>query len=315
MNNKKVNSTIKAVILSVISIFLIIVLAVGVGTHRLGKFVKNEIVDSVFNKEETTSAADQTGANQTGDYSTTIPAFQEDGKSSTISAQGITKLDIEWASGTVIVDSTSDGNDIKILQDSNSTESYISNQNGELTIKCCASNLTHSKSCNKIIKILVPSTVALNEIDVSAASATAQIKANAQKIDVETMSGAITVEADAKTVDLKSTSGSIHFNGIASAKTELNTVSGEIDFYSSQIPPQLDFETVSGEINANVQKNEPVKIQMKTVSGNFNCNSEVLDVQIDKNNYYATSKNTNAQTVYKTIEIETISGNFNYIAS
>ncbi len=208
-------------------------------------------------------------------------------------ASTIKHIDIDWISGNIIIDRSSDNN-ISFIEeiDENLSDDlklhYFLNGN-TLYIKFAkATKLLSFNGNKKNLYIKIPSSIVLDSFFCNMVSANITIKnLNADTVHIDSVSGIIyNYNVTSKFVTLDSTSGNIMAKGLISKELSIDSTSGKVTLENVNCE-EIDIETTSGDISTtNVEtlslsadssssvvtlrfKTIPTEVEVSTISGDI----------------------------------------------
>ena len=165
----------------------------------------------------------------------------------------INEISIEWVAGSVTV-IEGEGDEIQI------SESYDGSdddqmlrwkvEDGELDIQYAKPILFgNGPSLRKDLTVTIPSsmTSGLDEIHVSAVSATQSIAVSARELDIDSVSGTVEVKGSFRSVNLDTVSGDLNFEGTV-RDLDLDSVSARAVVRLTEQADSLEVDTVSGNV-------------------------------------------------------------------
>ena len=164
----------------------------------------------------------------------------------------ITKIEINWLSGSIQIRSDPDALGIEVQETNLSDSRYplvCSKENCTLKIDFCEDSLLSRTNLKKDLILLLPPDFSLDSLEVDAASATLEVK-----------------DLTIRDVEVDSASGECHFDGCTVEQLDVDTASGDIRFQGSL--DVLDCEGASASIYA-VLDNVPSRISVDTMSGDL----------------------------------------------
>lgn len=237
-------------------------------------------------------------------------------------------LDIDWVSGSVEI-RTHDKNTVEFYEESDQTipEEYQMRymvDGDTLRIKFCASGRWDDwKYLSKHLTVLIPETLALEEIGVDTASAETSIRTvNVKEVEVDTVSGNVNISDmdDLRNAEVDTSSGNVVIKtGDTAESLKIGTVSGSVEITADRLKA-FEIETVSGTVRLTVAEDSAGEIE--SVSANVNILlPETVGYEID---YSSVSGKFGSDLDYEVkndryrsgdggcrIEVETVSGNLN----
>lgn len=207
-------------------------------------------------------------------------------------AQNITKIDIEWLSGSVLIQGY-EGTSVQFGDDySGNQAKYMMTydaKNERLTISYADGfSLLALNLPEKNLTVLVPQGL-IRELDITTASADVTVE-NAQitDVEVETASGEIHLQ-NLTARDVSATSASGDVTGSDLTATELSaelvsgkgsfsgdfqevdteSVSGDVLIVAAELPRQMDCSSVSGGIEVQLSPSQTVTVSLESISGDL----------------------------------------------
>ncbi|MDE7260822.1 MAG: DUF4097 family beta strand repeat-containing protein [Oscillospiraceae bacterium] len=200
------------------------------------------------------------------------------------------KLDIEWASGTVSVQSWG-GEEIQIQEYSHSeltarNSMVVTDEGDELTIRYRDGTSLGNVKGDKWLAVLLPDGM-LEELEIETTSANVQLLGLEQgEIGVSTASGNVTV------------------SGCYALKAEIETISGEIDI-SGLYADELDASSTSGYIYGDVNCGD---IEISTTSGRVSLYTNGGEEHVSLNTISGDIWLSVSSAAIRSIDVETVSG-------
>ena len=235
----------------------------------------------------------------------------EYGSGSTFTSGSIKKLDIEWAAGTVFVQSWPQ-DDIMVqefshLELTDRNMMVVEEKGDELTIRYREGSSLGSVKGDKWLTVMVPDRM-LEKLEIETTSAEVWLNDLEQgELDVSTASGHIYLsECYFATAELETISGEVNLSGVYAEALDVATTSGHVsgDAHCADV----EAETISGDIHLNTWENTET-VDISTTSGDVWCsisNTAIRSVGVD-----TTSGNVSLSLPYDvgfTLEYSTISG-------
>lgn len=232
------------------------------------------------------------------------PVVDVVGDTYAVAADGIRDINIEWVSGTVIIEA-GEGDDIVFAESSTSELEEVEKltytlRNGELTITFAQQGLkTFSKTKNLTVQL--PAELVLNEIEVDTVSAAVEISGGtAIELNLESTSGNFLVNGSFGKVSAETISGEVTLEG-SFASIEVDTTSGNLTVEESGTLAKLDVETVSGDVELSLPATAAFDLHYETASGELDSGGFALKQTSGEN--YTVGGGGNR------FEVETVSGN------
>ncbi len=165
----------------------------------------------------------------------------------------INEISIEWVAGRVTV-IQGEGDEIVISEtyDGDDDDQMLrwKVEEGELTIKYSKPVLFGSvSSARKDLTVEIPSSMALglDEVHISAVSATQSISVPARELDIETVSGNVDMKGSFGTVDIETVSGNLAFEGSVK-DLSIDCVSARAEVRLTEQADSVEVDTVSGDV-------------------------------------------------------------------
>ena len=195
-----------------------------------------------------------------------------------IPAREINEIAIEWAAGTINIQ-TADTDTITFQEAGNqNAEPMVYRQNGnKLTIEYQASKIHFgfSVSNNKELTVIVPRDWYGHQLSVDAASADLFINGlTADDVDLNMASGDCHIsQCDITDLDLDCASGEIYYVG--TLKTlDCSAASGKVTAVLENIPSSIDFDGASADLELTLPEDAGFTVELDTLSGHFDCEFE-----------------------------------------
>lgn len=241
------------------------------------------------------------------------------------SLDGVTDIEIEWLNGHVTL-ATHTGDSVTFSEIANRdtdehTTMYYYLEGTTLHIKYCESGLRTLSQITKYLTVVVPETLALDDVEISTVSAGVRIEdITVDKIEVSTVSGGIYLgNAMARRVQCESVSGYVEGNlppvGVESISVSsvsgnvrfsadvrdfsAETTSGDVSLSAKLAPSALSVESISGNVTLFLPESISARIDFDSVSGN--ASSGIPHTTDDKKMIFG-----NGDCEY---DVETVSGN------
>lgn len=238
------------------------------------------------------------------------------------SAMNVSEIDIDWISGDVKVEYSSDVSDIEFSENCESDidsdlEMHWWVDGSTLKIKFAKSGARLTNEPPKTLTVEVPYELEGISVTTVSANITTEI-ITAKEAEFDTVSGEIsTPMCFYNEVDADSVSGDIHIQTNAEADIDIDTVSGYVtvlsgikdlsistvsgnaEVYSYTAEFDAEFDTTSGDIIVHVTERAGLELEFDTVSGDFES-----DVELS----YKDGKYKRGDKGAK-IEVDTVSGN------
>lgn len=175
-------------------------------------------------------------------------------------AAQVSSLEIDWLNDTVVVKAW-DGDKVAISETSNTllndttTMYHYLDRKGNLHINFMKPKTKNSSLPNKQLLVLVPRTLRLDEVEVNGVSLTIRIDSIA-----------------CDDMELNNVSGNVTMNECRVGSLELNTVvSSFFTAYFSQIPEEIELNSVGATTELYVPEDAGMTIEMSGLSSNFKC--------------------------------------------
>lgn len=219
-----------------------------------------------------------------------------------ISAQGISRVEIHWPAGTVTVE-PGDGDAITLTETGADEEKYELRylvEGEQLTIRFAKAG-TYRSLPSKQLTITLPG--ALGDLVVETVSASVEIPAlPIQGIGLETVSGQCTVAGDPTVFEWESVSGALTFTGSA-MEIQGDSISGSAEFHLTKTPSRFTCDTVSGDVFLTIPGERSFEAKLDTTSGDLRC--ELPTETMGKNTLSYTADGDTASFI-----VDTVSGDF-----
>lgn len=232
------------------------------------------------------------------------PVVDVVGDTYAVAADGIRDINIEWVSGTVVIEA-GEGDDIVFAESSTSELEEVEKltytlRNGELTITFAQQGLkTFSKTKNLTVQL--PAELVLNEIEVDTVSAAVEVTGGtAIELNLESTSGNFLANGSFGKVSAETISGEVTLEG-SFASIEVDTTSGNLTVEESGTLAKLDVETVSGDVELSLPATAAFDLHYETASGELDSGGFALKQTSGEN--YTVGGGGNR------FEVETVSGN------
>lgn len=195
-----------------------------------------------------------------------------------IPAREINEIAIEWAAGTINIQ-TADTDTITFQEAGNqNAEPMVYRQNGnKLTIEYQASKIHFgfSVSNNKELTVIVPRDWYGHQLSVDAASADLFINGlTADDVELNMASGDCHIsQCDITDLDLDCASGEIYYVG--TLKTlDCSAASGKVTAVLENIPSSIDFDGASADLELTLPEDAGFTVELDTLSGHFSSEFE-----------------------------------------
>lgn len=195
--------------------------------------------------------------------------YEYSGGMNSLPAGSIDTLDIQWAAGTVLVQSWS-GDEIQLQEFADAdlserTAMRLEQDGGTLSVRYRNSVGLGNVKGGKWLTVMVPDGM-LAELDIETTSADVQLNGlEVNDLEVSTASGDISAtECYAQSADLDTISGDMDLSSLCAADMDLGTTSG--DLYGTVVADDLEAGSVSGDIT--LDSSETLEsASLKTTSG------------------------------------------------
>lgn len=193
---------------------------------------------------------------------------------SSVSAQGITELEITWVAGSVNIQVT-EGDSITFRESPTVSEDnqlqYLVSGN-RLILQYRKSGGFWGSIPAKDLTLEIPRSVLgrLNLVDIDTTSASLTVhNLEAQILEIDNVSGQVTLEnCSLYSMDLDTTSGDLTFTGQAQ-DVSIDTVSGDARLDLQAVPSSLEFDSTSGDCEITLPKDASFSAEQDSVSGDF----------------------------------------------
>lgn len=248
----------------------------------------------------------------------------------TLGADAIHSIDVEWVSGSVRIAAT--GEDNIIVRETVTSDSRDSLRwrirDGELQIRYCKPRLFGISLPEKNLEILLPASMlpengGLRNVKIENVSSRIDIgELGISNLDIENVSGHIDIgNSVIDSLDLETVSGGVNTLNTRIGELDLATVSGNIIVEgevryidlsgvsarllvnSSVCPDKVSVETVSGMVNLTIPADSGFRLTLDSVSGSLNAPD--FSVTARGNGEYLCGDG------YADFDIETVSGMVN----
>ena len=182
-----------------------------------------------------------------------------------IATEGINRIDVDWVLGDVSM-VLWDGETVSVSEIGDFADDkkvHTAVIDGALMIKFAASGNLGMKAASKSLTVKIPETMVLSEIR----------NLSGDSVGVDTTSGRITVSgATFVKAEFDSVSGRIEIDDSALTGVDAETVSGRINcsFREGAVLDELDFSSVSGDIELMLPVNVGFEAKLSSVSGDLN---------------------------------------------
>lgn len=193
--------------------------------------------------------------------------------SSQVSAQDIREIEIEWASGTVTVE-TAD-TDVITFQEvmGKNDEPMIYRVDGDKLIIAYEAPKIHfgfGISTGKDLTVTVPRNWDCRELIVDSASAELTVNnLTAGEIDLNTASGSCEFNrCNVTELSIDSASAQVHFTGTLSS-LDCDTASGDITAAVQNVPKSIDFDGASADLELTLPEEAGFTLELDSISGEF----------------------------------------------
>lgn len=243
----KRNAVIRIVIYSLVIVILLGLLAAGMGARMY-----------VFSLDLDTGKYEQ--------GSTSIPAQQ------------LRNIEIEWASGNITIE-TADTDTITFQETGGTNaEPMVYRQNGDkLTIKYQQPKVIvgFTSSARKDLVITVPQDWVCSELSVDAASADLTVSSlTIGKVELNCASGSCDLtDCTVDELNLDCASGEIYFSGSLNS-LDCDAASANVTALLRNVPNSIDFDGASGDLDMTLPANSGFSVTMDSLSGNFSSDFE-----------------------------------------
>lgn len=191
-----------------------------------------------------------------------------------VATEGISRIDVDWLAGDVNIvlwdGETVSVSEIGDFDDDKKVHTAVID--GALMIKFAASGNLGTNSKGKSLTVKIPEAMLLSEIAVDTVSAEVSVdmKAEVRTVDIDTVSGSTYIgNLSGSSLGVDTTSGKITVSGATFAKASLDSVSGRIEIDDSALT-DVDAETVSGRINCSFREGAVLDdLDFSSVSGDI----------------------------------------------
>lgn len=214
-----------------------------------------------------------------GQLSFSIPSFTQDSEktvsdSGSVSASDVQNLDIDWVAGSVIIQ-PGDVDTITFTEKSASgnTDKMVWKQTGNTLF------IEHSKTKvyigfsidqSKDLVITVPRDWVCGKLSIDSASANIQVSdLQISDADFDSASGTcILNNCNVDDISIETASGDVDFIGMFNT-LELSAASAKCTMVLSNVPRQIDVETMSGDLDITLPSDCGFTVDMDGMSGDF----------------------------------------------
>lgn len=212
--------------------------------------------------------------------------FQEiDGNGFTLDAASVRNVEIEWASGSIVIQPMDIGEMFiaEKAQDHSSEPMVWNLQDGTLSIQYCKNpdrvfvfGMDTELECKDLI-IQVPRDWQCNSLEIEAASATLEVQdLTIRKMEFDGASGSCKFRnCTVDSLDLDTASGDVWFQG-SLLRLECDAVSADITLELTNVPNTLDLDGVSGGLDVTLPAESGFAVTMDTMSGEFTSDFETI---------------------------------------
>ena len=219
-----------------------------------------------------------------------------------ISAQGISRVEIYWQAGSVTVE-PGDGDAITLTETGADEEKYELRylvEGGALTIRFAEAG-TYRSLPSKDLTVTLPA--ALEELWLDTVSASVEVaESPIQGIHMETVSGECSLAGNLTVLEWESVSGRLTFTGSA-MEIQGESVSGGAAFHLTETPSRFTCDTVSGDVSLTIPGERSFEAKLNTTSGDLRCD---LPTQTVGKNTLSYEANGDAAA----FTVDTVSGDF-----
>lgn len=197
---------------------------------------------------------------------------------SEIPAATIQNIEIEWASGSITVE-TADTDLISFREEGGkNSEPMVYRQTGDtLTIEYQASKIHFGFSVtpSKDLIITVPNNWNCGELTVDAASADLTVNGlTADEVELNMASGNTHfTDCNLHELNVDSASGEVYYSGTL-YNMDCDSASGNINAIFENIPKSIDFDGVSAELELALPADAGFTVEMEALSGDFSSDFE-----------------------------------------
>ena len=191
-----------------------------------------------------------------------------------IATEGINRIDVDWVLGDVSM-VLWDGKTVSVSEIGDFADDkkvHTAVIDGALMIKFTASGNLGMKAASKSLTVKIPETMVLSGIaaDTVSADVSIDMKTEVKTVDIDTVSGSTDIRnLSGDSVGVDTTSGRITVSGATFVKAEFDSVSGRIEIDDSALTG-VDAETVSGKINCSFREGAVLdELDFSSVSGDI----------------------------------------------
>ncbi len=187
----------------------------------------------------------------------------------------ITKLDVEWISGSVNIIAAGESVAIKEtapdpLEEKHQLRWWLDGET--LRIRFVKNEaLSLSKvTLPKDLTLTLPAETVLDEIEIYSVSADVSVEADSKEYEISTVSGDLDIISSAgNTVRAETVSGTLSISAAKLVSAALNSVSGDLTLRSEVLPERIEFNSISGNTEIFLPENASFSVNAGSVSGNF----------------------------------------------
>ncbi len=178
-----------------------------------------------------------------------------------IPASKIRKVEIDWVSGSVLLESGG-GSAVSVREscrDSLDQDELLRWRldGSKLVIKFQKSGIAVGKSHAKDLVVRLPKGFVMDELDIGLVSADATVAVDSREYDISTVSGDVEIDSSVE------------------AEADLKTVSGDLTMNLGSSPSDIDIESVSGSAYLNIPASSGFTAEISSVSGTLNSSIPV----------------------------------------
>ena len=253
----KRNAIIRIILFSITIVVLLAILVVGIFGGRIRRFFRPST--------EISSLPLAIDGNQT---------------TGAVSAKDIHEIEIEWLSGTIIIQPDENINDIRFSENTVSDAEYqmfYKTSGSKLTIQFSengnwdsAFGISINSTVKKDLVIYVPVDWTCASLEIDAASATLQVNdLTIKEVEVDTASGTCGFEnCNVGTLDIDTASGDVVFTGTLDV-LECDSASAAITANLTNIPTRIEVDTMSGDLDITLPENAGFIASIDAMSSDF----------------------------------------------
>lgn len=211
----------------------------------------------------------------------TFHAVNSDGKN-TFQAADITKLEIEWVAGQILVQ-TGSTDQITIQEDGVTDPKYamvLAQSGSKLKVICCDDSVgkvdfNSAKELSKDLTITVPVDWNCDKLKIECAAATVEVNdLTVREVELDGASGACEFEnCTVREMDIDTASGDVRFVGSLDI-LDCDAASASVSAILSNTPSRLDMDSMSGDLEITLPEDAGFTLSMDGMSMDFESDFE-----------------------------------------